>query len=61
MGNSVVRLAGDQELAIAQADAARVYRDWEHSDFVGLGSVLENCLNHLIFKVLPSPRLVIRP
>jgi len=27
MGNSVVRPAGDQELAIAQADAARVYRD----------------------------------
>ena len=27
MGNRVVRLAGDQELAIAQADAARVYRD----------------------------------
>ncbi len=27
MGNSVVRLAGDQELAIAQAYAARVYRD----------------------------------
>ena len=27
MGNSVVSLAGDQALAIAQADAARVYRD----------------------------------
>lgn len=27
MGNSVVGLAGDQVLAIAQADAARVYRD----------------------------------
>ncbi len=27
MGNSVVVLAGDQALAIAQADAARVYRD----------------------------------
>jgi hypothetical protein len=27
MGNSVVGLAGDQALAIAQADAARVYRD----------------------------------
>ena len=35
--------------------------DREHSDFVGLGNVLENCLNHLIFKVLPSSRLVIRP
>ena len=33
----------------------------EHSDFVGLGSLLEDCLNHLIFKVLPSSRLVIRP
>lgn len=33
----------------------------EHSGFVGLGNVLENCLNHLIFKVLPSSRLVIRP
>jgi hypothetical protein len=27
MGNSVVGLAGDQALAVAQADAARVYRD----------------------------------
>jgi hypothetical protein len=27
MGNSVVGLAGDQVLAIAQADAARMYRD----------------------------------
>jgi hypothetical protein len=27
MGNSAVRLAGDQVLAIAQADASRVYRD----------------------------------
>lgn len=27
MGNSVVSLAGDQALAIAQADAAGVYRD----------------------------------
>ncbi|HZU38475.1 MAG TPA: hypothetical protein VFA18_21300, partial [Gemmataceae bacterium] len=27
MANSVVNLAGDQVLAIAQADAARVYRD----------------------------------
>jgi hypothetical protein len=27
MGNSLVGLAGDQVLAIAQADAARVYRD----------------------------------
>jgi hypothetical protein len=27
MGNSLVSLAGDQVLAIAQADAARVYRD----------------------------------
>ncbi len=27
MENSVVSLAGDQVLAIAQADAARVYRD----------------------------------
>ena len=27
LGNSVVGLAGDQVLAIAQADAARVYRD----------------------------------
>lgn len=27
MGNSVVSLAGDQVLAIAQADAAQVYRD----------------------------------
>ena len=27
MGSSVVGLAGDQALAIAQADAARVYRD----------------------------------
>ena len=27
IGNSVVGLAGDQVLAIAQADAARVYRD----------------------------------
>ena len=27
MGNSVVGLAGDQVLTIAQADAARVYRD----------------------------------
>jgi hypothetical protein len=27
MGNSVVGLAGDQVLAIAQADAARIYRD----------------------------------
>jgi hypothetical protein len=27
MGNSVVCLAGDQVLAIAQPDAARVYRD----------------------------------
>jgi uncharacterized membrane protein YkoI len=27
MGNSVVSLAGDQVLAIAQADAARKYRD----------------------------------
>jgi hypothetical protein len=27
MANSVVSLAGDQALAIAQADAARVYRD----------------------------------
>jgi len=27
MGNSVVGLAGDQILAIAQADAARVYRN----------------------------------
>jgi hypothetical protein len=27
MGNTAVGLAGDQVLAIAQADAARVYRD----------------------------------
>jgi hypothetical protein len=27
LGNGVVSLAGDQVLAIAQADAARVYRD----------------------------------
>jgi hypothetical protein len=27
MGNSVVSLAGDQVLAIAQADAVRMYRD----------------------------------
>ena len=27
MGNSFTSLAGDQTLAIAQADAARVYRD----------------------------------
>jgi len=27
MGNSVVAIAGDQALAIAQADAVRVYRD----------------------------------
>jgi hypothetical protein len=27
MGNSTVTLAGDQVLAIAQADAAQVYRD----------------------------------
>jgi tRNA(fMet)-specific endonuclease VapC len=33
----------------------------EHSGFVGLGGVFENCLNYLIFKVLPSSRLVIRP
>ena len=34
---------------------------WEHSVFVGLGGVLEYCLNNLIFQALPSSRLVIRP
>jgi rRNA-processing protein FCF1 len=33
----------------------------EHSDLVGLGGIFENCLNHLIFKVLPSSRLVVSP
>ena len=33
MGNSVVGLAGDQVLAIAQADATRVYRDFSCTGF----------------------------
>ena len=44
-----------------RAGNRQLFYDREHSDFVGLGSVLENCLNHLIFKVLPSSGLVIRP
>lgn len=51
MGNSVVRLAGDQELAIAQADAARVYRDlsvYQREEAPGTSAVCKPLLPSII-------------
>ena len=53
MGNSVVGLAGDQVLAIAQADAARVYRDLS---LYRIQLVLEDDGWHVDYE-LKNPRL----
>jgi len=52
-GSSVVSLAGDQVLAIAQADAARVYRDLSP---YRIQLVLENDGWHVDYE-LKNPRL----
>jgi len=53
VGNSVVGLAGDQVLAIAQADAARVYRDLS---LYRIQLVLEDDGWHVDYE-LKNPRL----
>jgi hypothetical protein len=53
MGNSVVGLAGDQVLAIAQADASRVYLDLS---LYRIQLVLEDDGWHIDYE-LKSPRL----
>ncbi len=53
MGSSVVGLAGDQALAIAQADASRVYRDLS---VYRIQLVLEDDGWHIDYE-LKNPRL----